>query len=101
MARTPRFPPALDTHQSVRATAELVLIELGADGADGIELGAPFSDAVAVGEVIRRASRRALRNGDTHRDAVTCVGRARDRIGVPVVVFSYLNPRWQFGEGRL
>jgi len=83
------------------ATSELLLIELAAAGADVIELGVPFSDPVADGEVIQRASERALRNGVTLKDALTCVARARERIDVPVVLFSYFNPLLQFGLDRL
>jgi tryptophan synthase alpha chain len=82
-------------------TSELLLIELAAAGADIIELGVPFSDPVADGEVIQRASERALRNGVTLRDALACVARAREQIDVPVVLFSYFNPLLQFGTDRL
>ena len=83
------------------ATTELLLIELAAAGADIIELGVPFSDPVADGEVIQRASERALRNGVTLRDSLACVARARERIDVPIVLFSYFNPLLQFGTDRL
>src|SRR6266480_7159162 len=83
------------------ATTELLLIELAAAGADIIELGVPFSDPVADGEVIQRASESALRNGVTLRDALTCVARAKQHIDVPIVLFSYFNPLLKFGEDRL
>ena len=83
------------------ATSELLLIELAAAGADIIELGVPFSDPVADGEVIQRASERALRNGVTLREILACLARARERIDVPVVLFSYFNPLLQFGIDRL
>src|SRR2546428_9142200 len=95
------FIPFITAGDPDLITTELLLIELGAAGADIIELGVPFSDPVADGEVIQRASQRALRNGVTLRDALTCVGRARERIDVPVVLFSYFNPLLQFGEDRL
>jgi len=83
------------------ATTELLLIELAAAGADIIELGVPFSDPVADGEVIQRASERALRNGVTLGDALTCVAHAKQHIDVPIVLFSYFNPLLKFGEDRL
>jgi tryptophan synthase alpha chain len=83
------------------ATSELLLVELVDAGADIIELGVPFSDPVADGEVIQRASERALRNGVTVRDALTCVAHAKQHIDVPVVLFSYFNPLLQFGQERL
>jgi tryptophan synthase alpha chain len=83
------------------ATTELFLVELAAAGADIIELGVPFSDPVADGEVIQRASERALCNGVTLAHAIECVSHARARINTPIVLFSYFNPLLQFGEDRL
>jgi len=95
------FIPFITAGDPDLATTELLLIELGAAGADIIELGVPFSDPVADGEVIQRASERALRNGVTLRDALTCIARAKQHIDVPIVLFSYFNPLLQFGEDRL
>src|SRR5437879_7160072 len=95
------FIPFITTGDPDLATSELLLIELAAAGADIIELGGPFSDPVADGEVIQRASERALRNGVTLRHVLTCVSRAKQRIDVPVVLFSYFNPLLQFGRDRL
>jgi tryptophan synthase alpha chain len=81
-------------------TTELLLIELAAAGADIIELGMPFSDPVADGTVIQRASERALKNGVTLSDALKCVSNAK-QIKVPIVLFSYLNPLLKFGRDRL
>lgn len=83
------------------ATTELLLVELAAAGADVIELGVPFSDPVADGEVIQRASERALRKGVTLSDALTCVLNAKRHIDAPIVLFSYLNPLLKFGKDRL
>jgi tryptophan synthase alpha chain len=80
---------------------ELLLIELAAAGADIIELGVPFSDPVADGEVIQRASERALQKGVTIHDALTCIANAKQCIDVPIVLFSYFNPLLKFGEDRL
>jgi len=82
-------------------TTESLLIELAAAGADIIELGVPFSDPVADGETIQRASERALRNGATVRDALTCARNVRQRIDVPIVLFSYFNPLLQFRPEQL
>jgi tryptophan synthase alpha chain len=95
------FIPFITAGDPDLATSELLLIELAAAGADIIELGVPFSDPVADGEVIQRASERSLRNGVTLKDALTCVARARQRIDVPIVLFSYFNPLLQFGQRRL
>jgi tryptophan synthase alpha chain len=95
------FIPFITAGHPDLATTELLLIELAAAGADIIELGVPFSDPVADGEVIQRASEHALRNGVTLRDALTCVAHAKQHIDVPIVLFSYFNPLLKFGEDRL
>ncbi len=79
------FIPFITAGDPDLATSELLLVELAAAGADIIELGVPFSDPVADGEVIQRASERALRNGVTLRDALTCVARTKRYVEVPIV----------------
>src|SRR5207248_5220879 len=79
------FIPFITAGDPDLATSELLLIELAAAGADIIELGVPFSDPVADGEVIQRASQRALRNGVSLRDALTCIAHAKQQIDVPIV----------------
>ena len=91
------FIPFITAGDPDLATTELLLIELAKSGADIIELGVPFSDPVADGEVIQRASERALRNGVTVRDVLRCASNVRRRIDVPIVLFSYFNPLLQFG----
>ena len=91
------FIPFITAGDPDLATTELLLIELANSGADIIELGVPFSDPVADGEVIQRASERALRNGVTVHDALTCARNVRQHIDVPIVLFSYFNPLLQFG----
>ena len=95
------FIPFITAGDPDLATTELLLRELAAAGADIIELGVPFSDPVADGEVIQRASDRALRKGVTLRDALTCIAHVKQRIDVPIVLFSYFNPLLRFGEDRL
>ena len=95
------FIPFITAGDPDLATTERLLIELGKAGADIIELGVPFSDPVADGEVIQRASERALRNGVTVNDALTCARKVRQDIDVPLVLFSYFNPLLQFGQERL
>src|SRR5437762_13686683 len=95
------FIPFITAGDPDLATTELLLVELAAAGADIIELRVPFSDPVADGETIQRASERALRNGVTLRDALTCIARAKQHIDVPIVLFSYFNPLLNFGRDRL
>ena len=91
------FIPFITVGDPDLATTERLLIELAKAGADIIELGVPFSDPVADGEVIQRASERALRNGVSVYDALTCASNVRQRIDVPLVLFSYFNPLLRFG----
>jgi tryptophan synthase alpha chain len=95
------FIPFITVGDPDVATTERLLIELAKAGADIIELGVPFSDPVADGEVIQRSSERALRNGVTVHDALTCARNVRQHIDVPLVLFSYFNPLLQFGQERL
>src|SRR5215470_16183501 len=70
-------------------------------GADVIELGVPFSDPLADGPTIQRASERALKSGTTLRVVVNLVRQIRTSTGpaaeVPLVLFSYYNPIYQMG----
>ncbi len=76
---------------------EALVLRLVATGADVIELGVPFSDPIADGPVIQRASERALRAGTTLADVLRLAARVRKRSGVPLVLFSYYNPVLQMG----
>ncbi|HJW38832.1 MAG TPA: tryptophan synthase subunit alpha [Candidatus Udaeobacter sp.] len=95
------FIPFITAGDPDLATTERLLIELAAAGADIIELGVPFSDPVADGETIQRASERALREGTTVSDVLSCVSHAKQHIDVPIVLFSYFNPLLSFGRDRL
>lgn len=84
----------------LRTTKELI-VELARAGATVIELGIPFSDPMADGPVIQRASERALRHGFGIADVLEIVSEARGETDVPVILFSYFNPLLQFCvEGR-
>ena len=81
---------------SLAATEQFVLA-LAEAGADVIELGVPFSDPVADGPVIQRASERALRGGATLAGVLALVKSLRAKTEVPLVLFSYFNPVLQMG----
>lgn len=81
---------------SLDATERFVL-SLAAAGADVIELGVPFSDPVADGPVIQRASERALQSGTTLAGVLSLVKSLRAKTDVPLVLFSYFNPVLQMG----
>jgi len=95
------FIPFITAGDPDLETTELLLVELAAAGADIIELGVPFSDPVADGEVIQRASERALGKGVTLSEALRCVSNAKAHVDIPIVLFSYLNPLLKFGKDRL
>ena len=82
--------PSLDaTHKFVLALANA--------GADVIELGIPFSDPLADGPTIQRASERALRAHTTLAQVIDLVSEIRKSSEVPIVLFSYYNPVLQMG----
>ena len=83
------------------ATTEQLLIALSKAGATLIELGVPFSDPMADGPVIQRASERALKHSFGVQDILDTAGRARKQIDTPIILFSYYNPLLQFGLQRL
>ena len=81
---------------SLEATGDL-LAAIQAGGADIIELGIPFSDPLADGPVIQRASERALAGGTSLRKVLQAVPEWRKRVHLPLVLFSYYNPILQYG----
>jgi len=81
-------------------TREIVLTAIDA-GAQAIELGVPFSDPVADGPVIQRASERALRNGTSLAQVLQLAREVRkQRPDAGLIVFSYLNPVLRLGLAR-
>ena len=82
--------PSLDaTYKFVLALAEA--------GADVIELGIPFSDPLADGPTIQRASERALKSGTTLAGVLDLARRIRQSSQVPLILFGYYNPIFQMG----
>lgn len=80
-----------------RARSERILRALDSAGADVLEVGVPFSDPVADGPVIQRASERALAGGMTLASTLDLIGRVRAAVRAPVVVFTYANPVLRMG----
>jgi tryptophan synthase alpha chain len=87
---TAGFPSAEATVATLHALAD--------EGADFVEVGIPFSDPLADGPVIQRASFAALQGGTTVRGVLDMV-RAAD-LPIPVVLFSYVNPVLRYGLAR-
>lgn len=79
---------------------QALVLALAEAGADVIELGVPFSDPIADGPVIQRASARALKAGTTLAEVLKLAARIRRQCEVPLVLFSYYNPVLQMGAER-
>jgi tryptophan synthase alpha chain len=95
------FIPFLTAGDPDLETTRDLVVELSRVGATVIELGVPFSDPMADGPVIQRASERALRHGFGLEDILETTAQVRARIDTPIVLFSYYNPLLQFGTERL
>jgi tryptophan synthase alpha chain len=80
-------------------TRDIVFSAINA-GADVIELGVPFSDPVADGPVIQRASQRALENGTRLADVLDLARDIRNQSDAGLIIFSYFNPVLRFGLQR-
>src|SRR5438034_6679790 len=74
-----------------------ILRALDRAGADVLEVGVPFSDPLADGPVIQRATERALAAGGSLRSSLTLIEKIRPQVSAPIVVFSYANPLLRMG----
>jgi tryptophan synthase alpha chain len=95
------FIPYITAGDPDLTTTAKLMIELAHAGATVIELGVPFSDPMADGPVIQRASERALRHGFGLQQVLDVAARTRAQSQVPIVLFSYYNPLLQFGFEKL
>jgi tryptophan synthase alpha chain len=77
-----------------------ILMALDRAGADVIEVGVPFSDPLADGPVIQRATERALAAGGSLRASLAMIERLRHGLSAPVVLFTYANPIVHIGVGE-
>ena len=84
---------------NLRRTVDLALA-LEKTGADLLELGLPFSDPLADGIVNQLAAQRALAAGATILGVFDCVREIRKKSQIPIVLYSYLNPIFQFGAEK-
>ena len=74
-----------------------ILLRLDRAGADILEVGVPFSDPLADGPVIQRATERAIAAGTTLAKVLDLIGSLRSRISAPIVIFTYANPVLRMG----
>ena len=82
------------------ATTASLIIAMAESGADMIEIGVPFSDPVAEGPVIQKASKRALLGGCTADKLFDMVGDVRKKVDIPLLFMTYVNPIFVYGKER-
>ncbi len=79
-------------------TTEKLVLEMERKGADIIELGLPFSDPLADGPVIQRASQRALEGGTRTPQVFELISRLRKKTEIPLVILTYYNLVFSYGQ---
>jgi tryptophan synthase alpha chain len=94
------FIPFLTAGFPDRDTFLAAAERLARAGADAIEVGVPFSDPIADGPTIQRASERALATGVTMESVLEMAAALRARSGIPLVLMTYVNPVLAFGAER-
>ena len=95
------FVPFITAGDPDLQTTGKLLVELARAGAGVIELGVPFSDPMADGPVIQRASERALENEFGLDEIFQLIDQSRRTIDTPIILFSYFNPLLQYGLKQL
>jgi len=93
------FVPYVTAGHPDVARSVALLQGLESAGADVVEVGVPFSDPMADGAVIQASSQKALEQGVRFDQVLEIVSRAS--LGIPVVLFSYLNPLLRGGADAL
>jgi len=83
-------------YPSIEATLKIVPL-LAKSGCDIVELGIPFSDPLADGTTIQKASFHALRNGVTLKLCIDVARQLRQKVEIPLVMMSYFNPVYKYG----
>ena len=94
--RTALIPYITVGYPSIEATLKVVPL-LASSGCDIIELGIPFSDPLADGATIQKASFRALENGVTPQLCLDVARQLRQKVDIPLVFMTYYNPVFNYG----
>ena len=94
--KTALIPYIMAGDPTLQATKKYVL-DLEKSGADIIELGVPFSDPLADGPTIQRASERSLKHGTTLSKVLELVQEIRKKSEIPLVLMTYYNPVFKYG----
>lgn len=77
-----------------------IILSLQAAGADVIEVGIPFSDPLADGPLIQRATAAALEQGVTVDDFFAAIKEIKGKIKIPIAVMTYVNPFFNYGMDK-
>lgn len=91
------IPYIMSGDPSFEKTKEIVLL-FEECGADIVELGVPFTDPLADGPIIQRASERALKNCVTLRKVIAFINDLRQYTQIPIALMTYYNPVFKYGE---
>ncbi|MGC4107610.1 MAG: tryptophan synthase subunit alpha [Thermomicrobiales bacterium] len=98
--RTAIMPFATAGYPTLEISEQIILALVEA-GADGIEIGIPFSDPIADGTAVQRTSQVALEQGTRLKDVLELVRRLREQgVTVPLMLMGYLNPPLKYGIER-
>ena len=81
---------------NIKKTSD-ILLELQKKGADIIELGIPYSDPLADGPIIQLSASRALRSGTSPLKVLKLLEEIKEKLYIPVILFTYFNPLLSFG----
>jgi tryptophan synthase alpha chain len=95
------FIPYITAGDPSLALTEQLVVALDKAGADVVELGVPFSDPIADGPVIQRATERGLKEGVTLSKVLNLARNIRKKSDVPLMLFSYYNPLLNHGLEKL
>src|SRR5581483_6373657 len=95
--KRPAFIPYITAGDPSPATTPRLVAALERGGADLIELGVPFSDPIADGPVIQRASDRALKAGTKLSSVLEIAAQIRKHSEIPLLLFTYMNPVLRYG----
>lgn len=94
------FVPFITSGDPDLATTQKLIVAMAEAGATVVELGIPFSDPVAEGEVIQRANIRALKAGCTTDKIFAMIKEVRKETDVPLVFLTYINPIFTYGTDK-
>lgn len=94
------FAPFITAGDPTLELTKSLIMTLESVGADIIELGIPFSDPIADGPSIQRASLRSLKHNVSLSDVIKMVAEVRKETQIPIVLMGYYNPIFKYGVSK-